>query len=181
MRVRTIITVAAALWGVSTAALLATVSAASAVGITEAWYLGATATGSPITSYDFGSVPDGSNPYVYLTLALDPSIFIDSVGTPSTTSPFSIGTYGSSPCGTALCTTIQTYFDPLSPGPYSANLDVPFIVSGLDPTASITLNGTGVSATPLPAALPLFASGLGALGLLGWRRKRKNAAAIAAA
>jgi len=28
-------------------------------------------------------------------------------------------------------------------------------------------------ATPLPAALPLFASGLGALGLLGWRRKRK--------
>jgi hypothetical protein len=35
--------------------------------------------------------------------------------------------------------------------------------------------------TPLPAALPLFASGLGALGLLGWRRKRKNAAALAAA
>jgi hypothetical protein len=34
-----------------------------------------------------------------------------------------------------------------------------------------------VAETPLPAALPLFASGLGALGLLGWRRKRKNAAA----
>ncbi len=32
------------------------------------------------------------------------------------------------------------------------------------------------SATPLPAALPLFATGIGALGLLGWRRKRKNAA-----
>lgn len=32
------------------------------------------------------------------------------------------------------------------------------------------------AATPLPAALPLFASGLGALGLLGWRRKRKVAA-----
>jgi hypothetical protein len=30
--------------------------------------------------------------------------------------------------------------------------------------------------TPLPAAFPLFASGLGAFGLLGWRRKRKQAA-----
>ena len=30
--------------------------------------------------------------------------------------------------------------------------------------------------TPLPAALQLFATGLSALGLLGWRRKRKNAA-----
>ena len=30
--------------------------------------------------------------------------------------------------------------------------------------------------TPLPAALPLFVTGLGALGLLGWRRKKKAAA-----
>ncbi len=37
-----------------------------------------------------------------------------------------------------------------------------------------------VTSTPLPAALPLFATGLGAMGLLGWRRKRKNAAVIAA-
>jgi hypothetical protein len=34
------------------------------------------------------------------------------------------------------------------------------------------VNGT-VSATPLPAALPLYATGLGVLGLLGWRRRRK--------
>ena len=32
------------------------------------------------------------------------------------------------------------------------------------------------SSTPVPAALPLFATGLGALGLLGWRRKRKATA-----
>jgi hypothetical protein len=31
------------------------------------------------------------------------------------------------------------------------------------------------SATPLPAALPLFAGGLGALAMLGWRRKRRAA------
>jgi hypothetical protein len=38
---------------------------------------------------------------------------------------------------------------------------------------------TDTRETPLPAALPLFATGLGVLGLLGWRRKRKNAAATA--
>ena len=36
-----------------------------------------------------------------------------------------------------------------------------------------------VSATPLPGALPLFATGLGAMGLFGWRRKRKKSAALA--
>ena len=35
----------------------------------------------------------------------------------------------------------------------------------------------GVTAVPLPAALPLFAGGLGIMGLMGWRRKRKAAAA----
>ena len=39
--------------------------------------------------------------------------------------------------------------------------------------------GQQAGVVPLPAAFPLFATGLGALGLLGWRRKRK-AAAIAA-
>jgi hypothetical protein len=41
------------------------------------------------------------------------------------------------------------------------------------------IDTVSVDPTPLPATLPLFATGLGALGLLGWRRKR-NAAAIAA-
>jgi hypothetical protein len=30
-----------------------------------------------------------------------------------------------------------------------------------------------IAPTPIPATLPLFATGLGGLGLLGWRRKRK--------
>jgi len=33
------------------------------------------------------------------------------------------------------------------------------------------------TSTPLPAALPLFATGLGAMGLLRWKRKRKKHAA----
>jgi PEP-CTERM motif-containing protein len=44
---------------------------------------------------------------------------------------------------------------------------------GAGANQSFTLDIT--SATPLPAAFPLFATGLGAIGLLGWRRKRKAA------
>ena len=44
---------------------------------------------------------------------------------------------------------------------------------------NLTINNpvNAPAATPLPAALPLFASGLGAMGFLGWRRKRKAIAA----
>ena len=35
-------------------------------------------------------------------------------------------------------------------------------------------------ATPLPAALPLFVTGLGMFGALGWRRKRKSTDAATA-
>jgi hypothetical protein len=37
----------------------------------------------------------------------------------------------------------------------------------------VSVDPANVGATPLPAALPLFATGIGGLGLLGWRRKRK--------
>jgi hypothetical protein len=69
----------------------------------------------------------------------------------------------------------------------SAYLDPFFFIdpSVTDPSAYsiITSEGIGNSpaTTPLPAALPLFATGLGALGLLGWRRKRKASAALATA
>src|SRR5262249_49233462 len=46
--------------------------------------------------------------------------------------------------------------------------------SQCDFTNPLEAGSTGsLTATPLPAALPLFATGLGGLGLLGWRRKRK--------
>ncbi|HET7805768.1 MAG TPA: hypothetical protein VFL53_16115 [Pseudolabrys sp.] len=41
---------------------------------------------------------------------------------------------------------------------------------------AFSLQGDIASETPLPATLPLFAGGLGALSLLGWRRKQARAA-----
>jgi len=51
-------------------------------------------------------------------------------------------------------------------------------ISWTNPTFEFWYGFTvGAPQVPLPAALPLFATGLGALGLLGWRRKRKAQAA----
>ena len=48
---------------------------------------------------------------------------------------------------------------------------------GLFGIDDLQISPTAPADTPLPGALPLFATGLGALGLLGWRRKRKAKAA----
>jgi hypothetical protein len=49
------------------------------------------------------------------------------------------------------------------------------VLSFNTPTVSnVGLDDVSVTpTTPLPAALPLIAAGLGAMGLIGWRRKRK--------
>ena len=49
---------------------------------------------------------------------------------------------------------------------------VRFLLTGFDETTN-AYAFLRVDDTPIPAALPLFATGLGALALLGWRRKRK--------
>ncbi len=43
---------------------------------------------------------------------------------------------------------------------------------------TVSIINTGLP-TPLPGTLPLFTSGLGALGFFGWRKKRKKPAAVA--
>ena len=75
--------------------------------------------------------------------------------------------------------------------PKSTLFDVTSLVqAGLNTLSVIGINISGVqqyavggegapTPTPLPAALPLFATGIGALGLLGWRRKRKVTAIAA--
>jgi hypothetical protein len=51
------------------------------------------------------------------------------------------------------------------------------IVNGGTGNSGGQISGLSISAVPLPAALPLFAAGVGILGLLGRRRKRKARAA----
>jgi hypothetical protein len=76
----------------------------------------------------------------------------------------------------------ELFFGPATTGDFS--LGAVFVAREFDPVTNVEgpptqavlpVEGTGVAAanTPLPAALPLFATGLGALGLLGWRRRRK--------
>jgi PEP-CTERM motif len=52
-----------------------------------------------------------------------------------------------------------------------------FDSSGDIGVVDIASNNGPLLGTPVPATLPLFATGLGAMGLLGWRRKRKAQAA----
>jgi hypothetical protein len=67
-------------------------------------------------------------------------------------------------------------------------IDVLFdIERGINGLATATFDGfqqylnTGVNALPIPASLPLFASVLALMGLLGWHMKRKASAGLAAA
>jgi len=69
-----------------------------------------------------------------------------------------------------------TFFGPTEPEQYV------FSLAGIlfpRSTSALLAIVTDPVATPLPGAFPLFASGLGALGLIGWRKKKK-AAALAA-
>jgi len=84
-----------------------------------------------------------------------------------------------SPAGNCedLTCDVDVFFAPTKSGLFFGilTLQVMEIPSGAQVEDTVDVEGTGVvgaTATPLPATLPLFATGLGALGLLGWRRKR---------
>jgi len=82
----------------------------------------------------------------------------------------------------AVTTLALTYESNVMPGGewYCPNCTVTLLSSLGDQSLGYALlpaeGGGTLPAVPLPATLPLFATGLGALGLLGWRRKQKATA-----
>lgn len=56
----------------------------------------------------------------------------------------------------------------------SVNVDIG-IFFGVNSLGSVAITDAETSTVPVPAALPLFGTGLAAMGFLGWRRKRKTA------
>ena len=132
-------------------------------------------------AFSFGGTPM----FVNQTTPLGTSVTMPYTLTSPGLIPFLFASTGYSP--TAVAT---------NGGPINPNVELGFVI---DPDNSsiayaffedIAINGDQdfddmvvkiqINATPLPAALPLFAGGLGAMGLLGWRRKRKPAAIVAA-
>jgi len=130
----------------------------------------------------FGNVTVGTTDTIPITATLTPDTGQNAFGWffNAPLGPFS-ATASSSPvgnCGNDLTCVIDVSFAPTTKESFSTELTL-FVQELSSPTTvqqNVLLDGMGVvrvSSTPLPATLPLFASGLGALGLLGWRRKRK--------
>ena len=81
----------------------------------------------------------------------------------------------SAPGGTSFALTTGTYTGSTGTFPFQLVYGESF-----GPPGDIEISGLALvsppPSVPLPGALPLFATGLGVLGLLGWRKKRKAAA-----
>ena len=116
---------------------------------------------SPVSSISIPVSSDrtGNSPYTSTVKFFDGALLVDTITlSGNTLNPPEVFTFD------GLTTSVDISTSATSPFGYTQNIG---------PIAY------DLAATPLPAALPLFAGGLGALGFFGWRRKRKPAALAA--
>jgi hypothetical protein len=117
-----------------------------------------------LTSVDFSinSVFEASN--------FSASIFVNSVPLSSNTAVGSFsGLQGS--LTTAFYTGTSTFAAALDLESFSGGAGIPAFWSG---GLTLVYDYTPTAATPLPAALPLFASGVAGIGVATWRSRRKR-------
>jgi hypothetical protein len=92
------------------------------------------------------------------------------------------GPYDGLPVGTQHVyatpyTATSPIFDSIPAGVFVSFEDLPFRNSNFNyDDLDFVFTNVVQAETPVPAALPLFASGLGVLGLFGWSRKRRTQA-----
>jgi hypothetical protein len=131
--------------------------------------------GGPIApvNFSFGGLPLNSGLYSISLLMIDD---FGAVDLPSPNSPFSLSLSCSvlqENCVVVVqvSTSSEGLFSQTDTGRYSGFPALP----GRGSSEAINFNFSVdvIGQSPLPAALPLFATSLGALGLLGRRRKRK--------
>jgi hypothetical protein len=79
--------------------------------------------------------------------------------------------------GAVYAVTMQTHVSSNDEGTASATIDPQFFVPAGYSIVTSDGIGNGTAVSPIPAALPLFVSALGVLGLFGCRRKKAVAAA----
>jgi len=122
-----------------------------------------------------------------VNVATDPFFTVDLLDNKSLGKGFDSATFQISENGTVLenklftdLASAQAFFSDnlinitLSAGHNNIQLSLNEMISGGD---GFSFDYAAIVPTPLPGTLPLFATGLGALGLLGWRRKKKAIAA----
>jgi PEP-CTERM motif len=83
--------------------------------------------------------------------------------------------HGASNSSGVTCCTLRLFLSAIT-NDVGLTMNTFNVFTGTDKLTFTPAASTPTPVVPLPATLPLFATGLGALGLLGWRRKKKAAA-----
>ena len=123
-------------------------------------------------SFDSDQVDgSGGNDVLVFSFARDVRIDQITFGNVDGNDDFAYGTVDG-----AAFTRLASFQDVVNPFNLSLILgDNAFGIGAIGSNDNFTITSLTVTPVPLPAALPLFAGGLGLMGLLGWRRRQASA------